>query len=212
MFEGMLEVVRKPSQFFRGLANDDQRVGRAFLVVLLVALLTGMSAYLSALPTMDAFLGDNPFVQIGLIAAAVGAPLVTFVWWLMNGLLIRMAAGIEIKPWAIAAYSYTPQIFITALIILIAVLVPPQVSPVAADLSDPIAMQEATMQLQQQIQQSFFGVSSMILGYLATGWFLFLTFVGVREAAGANKAWIAVFLVGAITLGVTLIPFLLQPL
>jgi hypothetical protein len=131
--------------------------------------------------------------------------------WLVNGLLVRMGAGIDVKPWAITAYGMTPQILIYAALIIIGALFPVQLTPISANLSDPQIFQEATINLQREFQASFFGRASTILSYLSSFWWLVLIFLGVREAAGTNKAITATVLVGVITFAFLVLPFLLSP-
>ena len=210
MLGDLVEVITRPRPFFRKLQEDDGVVTRAFQVVLLIAAVSAVVGYFTALPTADAFAGTL-LGGATLITAPLTAALLTFLSWLIYGLLVRVAAGTAVKPWAITAYAMSPQIVIYALIIGVAVLFPVDVSPVAADLSQTEAVQEATLQVQRDIQASTFGRVSGVLNLVATLWWLGLIFVGVRAAAGTTRAFLSAGLVAALSLGLVLVPLLLTP-
>jgi hypothetical protein len=166
--------------------------------------------YFNALPTADAF-ANTPFGAFGLITTPITFVVIGFLAWLIYGLLVRMGAGINAKPWAIAGYSMSPQIIIYALLILTAVIFPVKLSPVTADLNDPQAFQEATLAIQKEFQNSTFGRASQILSYLSSLWWVILIYLGVREATDSRKALISAILVGIPTLLLIALPFLLSP-
>jgi hypothetical protein len=211
MLDGMLQVILTPVVFFRRLAEDDRLSRGAIGVVLIVAVLAGVFGYFNAIPTADAF-ANTPFGAFGLITTPISLLVVSFLSWLIYGLLVRMGAGIDAKPWAIAGYSMSPQLIIYALLILVAVIFPVKLSPVTADFSDPQAFQDATLAVQREFQNSTFGRASQILSYLASLWWLVLIFLGVREATGTRKATTATILVAIPTVLIILLPFLFSPI
>jgi hypothetical protein len=211
MLDGMLQVILNPVVFFRRLAEDDRLSRGAIGVVLIVAVLAGVFGYFNAIPTADAF-ANTPFGAFGLITTPISLLVVSFLSWLIYGLLVRMGAGIDAKPWAIAGYSMSPQLIIYALLILVAVIFPVKLSPVTADFSDPQAFQDATLAVQREFQNSTFGRASQILSYLASLWWLVLIFLGVREATGTRKATTATILVAIPTVLIILLPFLFSPI
>jgi hypothetical protein len=210
MLDGMLQVILSPISFFRKLSEDDRLSSRAIGVVLIIALLAGVFGYFTAIPTADAF-ANTPFGKFGLITTPISLLVVSFLSWLIYGLLVRMGAGINAKPWAIAGYSMSPQLLIYTLLILIAVIFPVKLSPVVADFTDPQAFQEATLAVQKEFQNSTFGRASQILSYIASLWWLVLIFLGVREATGTRKASTATILVAIPTVLLILLPFLFSP-
>jgi hypothetical protein len=211
MLEGILQSITNPGAFLERLNSDEKLVRRAVWVVLIVSLLAAVGAYLSTLPSIDAFGDANPFGQAGLTISAISALAITFIFWLVNGLLVRMGAGMDAKPWAIAAYALSPQIIIATLLIVLAAFFPAQLTPVSFDASDPEAIREASLRVQKEFQQSLFGRGSLVLNYLGNAWYLLLIFLGVRAAAGTNKAVTSTILVGLLMFAFILLPFLLQP-
>jgi len=209
VFEGILQAITNPKALFDDLENKPSIVNFAFLVVLIVAIVSAIGAYLSTLPTVDAFGDANPFGQIALIITPVSVVVVSFILWLINGLLIRMTAGMDAKPWAIAAYSLAPTLILSTLIILIAALFPTELTPVSFDASDPEAIRQASNAVQQEFQSSLLGRSSTVINYISTAWMLLLIFLGVNASAGRNKAITATVVVGVLSLGFILLPFLL---
>jgi hypothetical protein len=211
MLDGMLQVILNPIAFFRKLVDDDILTSRAFGVVLLVMVLAGIYGYFVAIPTADA-IANTPFGAFGLITTPISFVVISLLSWLIFGLLVRMAAGINAKPWAITAYSMSPQLIIYALLIVIAVLFPSKLTPVTIDpTQDPEAFQEAMLSLQKESQQTTFGRTSQILSYLSSLWWVILIYFGVREATDSRKALISALLVGVPTLLLLVLPFLFSP-
>ena len=210
MFDGILRAITQPGQFFQALQEDDRLAARALWVVALVAVLNGIVGYFSALPTAEAFAGTL-LGGVTPVTAPLTAALLTFLSWLVYGLVVRVAAGTAVKPWAIVAYAMSPQVFIYPLVIVIALLFPVEVTPVSADFSQLEAVQETTLQVQREVQASTFGRASQALNLVAVLWWLGLIFVGVRAAAGRNRALVSAALVAALSLGLVFIPLLLTP-
>ncbi len=209
MLEGILEVIVKPQTFFRELESKPKQISLAFLVIIITGILAAIVAYFSALPTADAF-PDNAIVgQISVISAPIIAIIASFVIWLIYGLLIRMGAGMDTKPWAIAAYSSAPQIIILTIAIVIAALFPVSVSPITATATDPEAFRAANTQLQHEIQSSFYGRSSQVLTYLSSLWQLLLIYLGVQAVSTRTRAIRATVIVAILAFGFLLLPWLL---
>jgi hypothetical protein len=211
MFDALVQVLTKPAAFFRTMKEDDRISSRAFWVVLIVAVLGAIYSYLSALPSADAMQNTGFGSSFSLVIAPVGALFASFIFWLIYGLLVRIPAGMEAKPWAVTAYGMTPQILIYAALIIVAALFPPELTPVSASLSDTEAFQEQTFALQREFQSSLLGRVSTVLTYVSSLWWLVLIFIGVRELVGHNKAVTAVVLTGIVTLAFAVVPFLLSP-
>ena len=211
MFEGVAQVLVRPTSLFRTLQEDDRLAAKAIWVAVIVSALAGVIGYFNAVPLAEAFAG-TPLGGLSLVSAPLFAAVFTFLGWMVYGLIVRMTAGIESKPWAIVGYSMAPQIVLNTLLILIAALFPVQLSAVAVDFSDPDTLQQSTQALQRELQTSFFGRSSQVLGYAATVWWLVLIFLGVREASTTAKAVSSALIVGLLSLGFILVPFLLAPL
>jgi hypothetical protein len=211
MLDVLFKPITSPVAFFRTLKDDDRVVSRAFIVVLLVALLGAVSAYFAALPLADATRGTllalafNPFFAA---LATVGA---LFLIWLVYGLLVRITAGMEAKPWAVTAYGMAPQLIISAVLIIVSAFFPATLTPVTGDLTDPLLVAEASTNLTAELQASFAGRVSTILSYASSLWWLTLIFIGVRETAGQQKAIRATVVVGLVTLAFLVVPFLLSP-
>ena len=208
MLDGILQVLTNPTAFFRRLNEDKALASQAIWLVLIVSALGAVAAYLSTVPSMEAFGDDYPFARIGLIITPISAFIVGIILWLIYGLLIRIGAGMEAKPWAIASYSLAPSVIITTLILLLAALFPAELTPVSYDLADPDSLQAASLQVQEEYQASLFGQASLILQWVASLWMLLLIFIGVNVAAGQNKAVLSTVLIAIPTLGFLLLPFL----
>lgn len=211
MFEAVAQVIGRPTAFFMTLQESDRLAAKAVWVAVIVSLLAGVIGYFNAVPLAEAFAG-TPLGGLSLISAPLFAAFISFLGWLIYGLIVRMTAGIDAKPWAIVGYSMAPQIIIYTLLIVIAALFPVQLSAVAVDFSDTESLQQTTQALQQEIQTSFFGRSSQVLGYAATLWWLCLIFLGARAATTTAKALSSALIVGLLSLGFILVPFLLAPL
>ncbi len=207
MLDAIARVITSPLGFFTDLAEDEKKAGGAFWVVLLVVVLSAVSAYFATLPQADAFGPDSPIAGFAVIAAVIIASLFSLLSWLIFGLLARIAAGMNVKPWAVVGYAMSPQLLISTLIIIIAVLFPVKVTPIIADFSDVEAIREASARLTQEIQSSIYGRSSMILSYVSAAWWLFLIYLGLRETSkDAAKA-----IRGTVLIGVVYAAFLLGP-
>jgi hypothetical protein len=211
MFDALVQVLTKPAAFFRSMRDDDRVASRAFWVVLIVAMLGAVYSYFSALPSADAMQNTGFGSSFSLVIAPVGALFASFIFWLIYGLLVRIPAGMEAKPWAVTAYGMAPQILIYAVLIVVAALFPPELTPVTAALSDTEAFQEQSFALQREFQNSLLGRTSTILTYVSSLWWIVLIFIGVRELVGQNKAVTAAALTGIVTLVFAAIPFLLSP-
>jgi hypothetical protein len=122
-----------------------------------------------------------------------------------------MSAGMDIKPWAISAYSFAPSLLLGTILIVLAALFPTNLTPVNIDASNPDSIRAASLAVQQEFQQSFLGRSSQIINYLGTIWTLLLIFLGVKASTNTNKAIVATLLVGVLSLGFFLLPILLTP-
>jgi Yip1 domain len=211
MLDTLLKPITSPVAFFRTLKDDDRVVSRAFLVVLIVAVLGGIFGYFSALPSADAMRGTPFGGTFSLVIAPVSTLFASIIFWLLYGLLVRMTAGMEAKPWAVVGYAVAPQILIYAVLIIIGALFSPKLTPISASLSDPQAFRDATFALQREFQGTLFGRASTLLGYASSLWWLFLIFIGVRETAGQPKAIRATVVIAVLTLAFLIVPFLLSP-
>ncbi len=209
MFEGILQAITKPKQLFGRFEEEPKLVSLAFLVILIVSVLTAIVAYLSSLPTADAFPADLFIGQITLISAPIIGVVFTFLAWLIYGLLIRMTAGMDANPWAIAAYASAPQMIILTLLIVLAALFPVDVTAITASPADADAFRAANAQLQQEVQSSLFGRSSQILSYLGVAWQLLLVYLGVNAVSSQAKAIRSTVLVGIFALAFLILPVLL---
>lgn len=211
MFEAMARVLFRPGEFFAQLPDTPGVVAKAIWVVLLVAVLTGAVGYVSALPQVDA-LGDAlPFAGAILLSGVIVAPLFTFLGWVVNGLLARIAAGMDAKPWAVVGYAMTPQIVLNTVLLVIAALFPPAITPIGD--VQPEALPDALAAMTAEVQASALGVSSTISGYLALGWFLALVYLGLAKTTGLpQRALLGVGLIAAFNLALVVVPWLLAPL
>ena len=209
MLEGIFTVLFKPKKFFQELESKPNQISMAFMVIVITAILGAIVAYFSALPTRDAFPTDAFIGQISLISAPIIAIIASFIIWLVYGLLIRMGAGMDAKPWAIAAYSSAPQIIILTLIIVIAALFPVSVSPITASPVEAEAFRAANLQLQEEIQASVYGRSTQLLGYFSNLWQVLLIYLGVAAVSTQARAIRATVLVAVVAFGFLILPWLL---
>lgn len=211
MLDAAVQIFTRPRAFFKTLNEDDRVVSRAFLVVLIVAILAAIFGYFSALPTADAMRGTPFGGSFSLIISPVSLLVISLISWLIYGLLVRMAAGMDAKPWAVVGYSMAPQILIYAVLIIIGALFSPKLTPISIDFSDPQVARQASLDLQREYQATLLGRATTILGYVSSLWWLVLIFFGVRETAGQQKATTATVIVGLVTLAFIVVPFLLRP-
>ena len=211
MFEAVAQVVTRPTAFFRDLQQNDSLASKAIWVVILVSILAGVVGYFNALPLAEAFQG-TALGSFSLVSAPFFAATITFLGWLFYGLIVRMTAGLTVKPWAVAGYSVAPQLILHTLLIIIAALFPVQLSAATVDFSNPETVQQVSQELQKELQASTFGRSSQLLGYVASLWSLILIFLGVRAASTRAKAISSTLIIGLLSLGFILLPFLLAPL
>lgn len=210
MLDGILQATINPRRFFRELTTNDRLASRAVIVVLLLTVLSGIVGYFSALPTADLFEG-TPFAAITLVTTPLFVAAASFLSWLVYGLLVRIAAGTQVKPWAVTAYSLAPQLFLYTILIVVAALFPVSLPATGINFNDPAAVQQATLEMQQVIAGSVYGRVSQIITYGATLWMLALVYLGVMAAADQRKAIIATVVVALPSLGLIIMPFLLAP-
>ncbi|MBS3967851.1 MAG: YIP1 family protein [Truepera sp.] len=208
MFEAMTRVIFRPGEFFTELPDNHRLLRGAIWVVLLVAALTALVGYVSTLPQVDA-LGD-PFGAF-LIFGLIMAPLLTFLAWVVSGLLARIVAGMEAKPWAVVGYAMTPQIVLLSLLLVVAALFPPALTPVGV--ISPEELPDTMARMTQEMQTSLLGVSTTIITYLGLGWFLALIYLGLAKTTGQpNKALWGALLVAFLNLAPLAVSWLLAPL
>lgn len=142
VLDAISEVLFNPTKFFKKFFEDDNKyASKALFVVIIVAILSAISAYFSAAPMAELFPKGNPMGMISILTTVVSTLIMTFILWLINGLIIRMAASKEVKPWAIAAYSIAPQILLATALIVIAALFPMDLPNIRLDVQDPEAFQ-----------------------------------------------------------------------
>ena len=209
MLDAISGVLTRPTHFFRSLA-EGERVGGAVWVVVLVALVSGIASYFLGLPFQEA-LGTAPFAAVTPILTAAAGFVTPFITWLFYGLLVRIGAGMEAKPWAVAGYALAPQLLLNALLLVVIVAFPIEVTPVTVDVNNAQAFEEANFRLQQEISSSLAGRISQALSYVGTLWWIVLIFLGVRETAGQRGAVRATFVVGVVAVGFALGSFLFAP-
>lgn len=198
MLGAIYEVLVRPVEFFSELGGNSRRVGGAVWVVLLVAALTAASSYFVTQPQAEA-LGGGSVAGFILVSAVVFAALASFGTWLLFGLLARMGAGIDAKPWAVVGYAMTPQLLTATLLLIVAALFPTDVTPLSLTPGDPEALREASEGLTREIASSPLGRSNLVLGFLGTAWWLGLIFLGLRETTGdRRKAVRSVVLMGIV--------------
>lgn len=212
MLKGILQVISQPGTFFKDFESPDHRISLAFVVALIVAFLSALVAYYSAVPAAAALPQNSMLGQLSLISAPLLGFTISLFTWLLYGLLIRIGAGMEVKPWALAAYSSAPQIPILALLLVIAALFPVSVSPISANPTDPGAFSAANIQLQTELASSVYGRSSQVFSYFAFVWQLLLIYLGASVLSSKTQAIRATLLVTIPALLVLLAPWLMAGL
>ncbi|MGL4610478.1 MAG: YIP1 family protein [Trueperaceae bacterium] len=208
MIDAILQTFTKPVGLFRSMKDDDRISSRAFWVVALLAVLSGVYGYFSTLPQADALQGSSLGIFSNPLFGIVGGVVGVLLLWLIYGLIVRITAGMEAKPWAVTAYALGPQLPITAILIIVAALFPPQLTPITLDAGDPETIGPAMQGLQEEFGSSLLGRTNMVLTYVSSLWWIFLTFLGVRELAGQAKATRTAIVLGILTLLITAGPFL----
>ena len=211
MFEGMLQTITQPKPFFERLREDDALVSRAIWVVLLISVVSAGAGYFSSLPTASV-MGENSLLgSVTIYAAAFGFVIVTFMTWLITGLLVRITAGIDVKPWAIVGYALSPYLLVYVLFMVLAAVFPVTLPELNVSPDDPAAFGAALEEAQTLYAQSIYARLTQGLSYLVTLWWVVLIFIGVDAAAGRNKAFLTAGIVGLVNLAFIALPFLLQP-
>lgn len=176
MFDIVRRIFIRPVDFFRELAEDERKKERAVWVVLLVILVHAAAMLAFALPQARLFPPGSVAATTMLVSAAVLAGISVFLGWVIDGLVVRMTAGMEAKPWAVAGYSTAPWLVASLLMLLAAVLFPVDLVPLDS-YDDPRRWAE----MQAAVQQSVSGRIIAILTYLQAIWYFVLIFIGVRE-------------------------------
>ena len=212
MLDAIFLVLFKPLKFFKQFFEDDNKyASQALFIVLIVAILSAISSYFGAAPMAELFPKGNPMGLISMLTTVISTLVMVFVFWLINGLIIRMAASKDVKPWAIAAYSISPQILLSTALIVIGALFPMNLPNIRLDIQDPVAFQEGMQRISNLMQTSFYGQSSRYLSYLGMAWSLLISFLGVRERAGNSKAITVTLILGTLSALFILLPILLKP-
>ena len=209
MLDAISGVLVRPVSFFQDLA-EGRGVGGALWVVLLVSLVSAAASYFLGLPFREALV-NAPFAAATPFITAAAGFFTLFATWLFYGLLVRIGAGMEAKPWAVAGYALAPQLLLNAVLLVVVVAFPIEVTPVDVDVSDAQAFEEANLGVQREVASSVAGVAGQVIGYLGTLWWLVLIFLGVRETAGQQRAVRATFLVGVVAVSFALGSFLFAP-
>ena len=209
MLDAIAGVLTRPMRFFQGLA-EGHRVSGALWVVLSVSLVSALASYFLGLPFQEALTGA-PFAAATPIITAIAGFTTPFVTWLFYGLLVRIGAGMEAKPWAVAGYALTPQLLLNTVLLVVVVAFPIDVTPVNIDVNNAQAFEEANLQVQREIEASVAGRVGQGMGYLGTLWWVVLIFLGVRETAGQRGAVRATFLVGIVAVSFVLGSLLFAP-
>lgn len=212
MFSAIWEAVSKPNSFFASLPENDALVNRALWLVLIVAALGGVAIYSSSLPLVQALPEGSVLRLIAPAGSALAAAATTLATWLVKGLLVRVGAGLSVKPWAVAAYSFTPYLLIYILFLLTTAL-PVNLPPITADFATEAELvQEQFDQRALVYAASAPGRITQILGYIGDIWSVLLIFIGVRAISGLRKAAVAGGLVGALVFITDLALLLARPL
>ena len=209
MLDALFSVIARPVSFFRELA-EGEKVNGAVWTVLLVSLVSAAASYFLGLPFQEA-LATAPFAALTPIITAVAGFFTPFITWLFYGLLVRIGAGMEAKPWAVAGYALAPQLVLNALLLVIVVAFPIEVTPVNVDVSDAQAFEAANARVQGEIGSSTAGRAGQLIGYLGTLWWIVLIFLGVRETANQQQAIRATFLVGMVAVSFAVGSFIFAP-
>ena len=209
MLDALSSVLTRPVSFFRELARGE-KVGGAIWTVLLVSLVSAAASYFLGLPFQEA-LATAPFAAATPIITAAAGFFTPFITWLFYGLLVRVGAGMEAKPWAVAGYALAPQVVLNALLLVIVVAFPVEVTPVNVDVSDTQAFEAANARVQREIASSVAGRAGQLIGYLGTLWWIALIFLGVRETANQQQAIRATFLVGIVAASFAVGSFIFAP-
>ncbi len=209
MLDALFNVTTRPVSFFRELA-EGEKVGGAIWTVLLVSLVSAAASYFLGLPFQEA-LASAPFAALTPIITAVAGFFTPLITWLFYGLLVRIGAGMEAKPWAVAGYALAPQLVLSALLLIIVIMFPIEITPIDIDVSDEVASEAANARVQQEIASSVAGRAGQLIGYVGTLWWIVLIFLGVRETANQQQAIRATFLVGMVAVSFAVGSFIFAP-
>lgn len=200
-------VLTQPATFFKELAEDDRRKHGAIWVVLLVNLVHAAAVVVYMSPQANLFPPGSSAASVILVGAGLLTVVSGFIEWLVYGLIVRMTAGMEAKPWAVAGYSTAPLLIVALLVFLTALLFPMDVLPLS-NYADPQFRAEA----QATIQQSLGGRIIAVLTYLYAVWHFALIFIGVREVTGMpHRAVRTVVVLGLLYGARIIIPWLMTP-
>lgn len=209
MFNAIAQVITRPSEFFAALGEDESLARWALPVVLLTTMASALATYLLLLPQQDAF---GPDTQIGAFAVQVrvfGTAIIYFLGWLVFGLVIRMAAGIQARPWAVAGYATVPALLFSLVTAAIAVAAPAEVGPVT-DITDEQVLQEELTRIEQETQESLPGRANALLSIVGIAWYMALIYIGVKGTTGSPGSAIrATSFIAIVYLLVLMVPWLL---
>lgn len=210
MLKRLGRILYNPVAFYREMAEGAWADG-AIWMVLLVSLVGAVSTYAVTLPQLQAFGEDAALGPFLLWSAVIFAFFASFIGWLVLGLVVRMTAGMDAKPWAVVAYAAAPRLMLELIPAAVVLLVSVEVTPIEVA-PDAEGFQEALLRLQQEVSGSAVGVTSLVTTYLARAWQLALIYIGLRETSSASKALRSVIVIALIYGFILLFPWLFGPL
>ncbi|MDZ7704643.1 MAG: YIP1 family protein [Trueperaceae bacterium] len=210
MIRRLGRILYNPVAFYRDMAEGAWADG-AIWMVLLVSLVGAVSTYAVTLPQLQAFGEDAALGPFLLWSAVIFAFFASFIGWLVLGLVVRMTAGMDAKPWAVVAYAAAPRLVLELIPAAVVLLVSVEVTPIEAA-PDGEGFSDALLRLQQEVGSSPVGITSLITTYLARAWQLALIYIGLRETSDASKALRSVVVIALLYGFVLAFPWLFGPL
>lgn len=192
----MLETTRdfflNPDHFFETRVINPPRVWQPALVVLVVAILAGIYAMMSAGVTARLFTGPAAQMSgvMGIIAGVSGFFMLFLLWVIIAGIffLLSMAFagnGPYLRTLECTGFGMVPIGFSQALDILLAAMYLPQVSVTPVSVTgDPAAIGNAVTRLMQDPAMHTLTLVSTVLTIIFLIWAANIWIFGIRHARG----------------------------
>ena len=153
----ILDVLIHPNAFFRNVINEKENLKVPLLIILCVAIISAIPAYLIGNLTGKLMEALMPGMEtIIMISAVIGAMIGTFlIWIILTGLFYGLSflfkgQGRFQRCLEVTGYGYLPQILGSLISVIVALMYAPKVvvpGISAAALQDPQAVQDAVKAL-----------------------------------------------------------------
>ncbi len=197
------EILFNPSKFYKGLVNEENDIRSPAIIVLIVGIISAISAYMSGSITGQLLSKTSPGIGglLGIIAA-LGAIVAVFFFWIIWGLVIYVISnrishvrGMKLKgpgsilhTVALIGYGYLPQAIGALIVLILGVIYLPSIKiPVLTGTANQQAIESATRSIFLDPSMQAFNLGSSVISLLFLFWSANIWIFGLRHGKGLSS-------------------------